>query len=109
VNGGLANIIQPASSKVKLVTALLRNAPNPFRASTVLRFQLAAEGPVSLQVFDVAGRLVTTLADGTFPAGIHEVPWTGRDDGGRRVQSGVYFYRLQTPGYAKTYKMVRIN
>jgi hypothetical protein len=66
------------------------------RAGTALiRYRVAAEGKVTLKVYDVAGRLVTTLVDGHRGAGEHEVSWDGASSSGR-VASGVYFARVQT-------------
>jgi flagellar hook assembly protein FlgD len=64
---------------------------------------------VTLRVFDVEGGLVRTLVDGRRPAGRNVVTWDGVNDNGTQVASGVYFYRLRTPGYAKTRKMVLLK
>jgi len=71
------------------------NHPNPFNPRTHIEFELAAGGPVRLDVFDAAGALVRTLLD-NLPrsAGVHGVDWDGTDDRERRAPAGVYFYRL---------------
>ena len=74
---------------------LLQNRPNPFQSVTAVRFQVPGPMHVSLKVYDVSGRTVGTVVDGTRTAGLHEVVWDGRDDGGRNLATGVYFYRLQ--------------
>jgi hypothetical protein len=71
--------------------------PNPFNPQTVINFELSRPGSVKLQVFDVSGRLVNTLADEVMSGGPHGVPWNGTSRDGSRVSSGVYFYVLQTP------------
>ena len=63
-----------------------------------MRFGLARSGPVEVALFDVAGRLVRTLADRTFPAGEHALIWDGRNNEGVPVSRGVYFARIRTPG-----------
>jgi len=68
----------------------------PRVGGAVLRFALAEGADVRLQVFDVAGRLITTLVDGYRPAGEHEVAWDGGSSTGP-MPSGVYFARMQTP------------
>jgi hypothetical protein len=74
------------------------------------QFDLAQNGHVRLQVFDVAGRLVKTLVDGNMTSGYRQrVPWTGLDDGGSQVASGVYFYRLVTADLTATRKMVMLQ
>jgi len=89
------------------VSALHQNTPNPFNPSTKIEFDLARAGHVKLQVFDVAGHLVKTLANAKFEAKAkHAVTWNGLDESGRRVTSGVYFYQLVTEDYSSTKKMV---
>lgn len=89
---------------------LWQNEPNPFNPSTQIAFTLAREEPVTLTVLDVAGRRVRLLAEGPLAAGVvHRRRWDGRDDGGRPVASGVYFYRLETPSFSQTRKMVLVR
>ena len=85
---------------------LHQNVPNPFNPSTVISYELDAPGQVRLQVFDLGGRLVKTLVNGTGSAGRHEQVWSGRDQRGRLVASGVYFYRLQAAGETETRRML---
>ncbi len=84
-----------------------QNYPNPFNPSTTISFQLKSEVRVSLKIYDVAGRLVTTLVnDKLMNAGIHKEVWNGRDGHGSPVASGVYYYRLQTDAFTATKSMV---
>ncbi len=85
---------------------LRQNSPNPFSPATRIDFDLAEAGHASLRIYDVAGRLVRTLVSDRLVAGPYSRPWDGRDSGGNRVASGVYFYRLEVPGQALTKKMV---
>jgi hypothetical protein len=75
-------------------TVFFGAVPNPFSPETTLRFHLPREGQVDLRVYDVAGRLVRTLAEGPRPAGANEVRWNGKDDAGHAVASGTYFARM---------------
>jgi hypothetical protein len=68
--------------------------PNPFISSTRLGFVLGRAERIQLVVHDLSGRVVRHLVDGALEAGEHTFAWDGRDDGGRRVGSGVYFARL---------------
>jgi hypothetical protein len=79
------------------VDFLAAASPNPFRGATTLRFGLARPGNVSLELFDVAGRRVRTLASGALAAGSHARAWDGRDGDGHTVGAGIYFVRLVTP------------
>jgi hypothetical protein len=73
----------------------VRQYPNPFNPETFIRFKVKENSPVKLQIFNLTGQLVRTLADGDFEAGVHQRRWNGRDHVGRPVSSGIYFYRLQ--------------
>jgi hypothetical protein len=86
------------------------NFPNPFRASTTIRFDLPARAEVRLRIFDVQGRLVRTLVDHEpLEAGTHSRPWLGEDDQGRRSASGVYFYRLEAGRDRQVRRMVKLQ
>jgi hypothetical protein len=87
--------------------ALFHNHPNPFNPTTTIRFDVsAAGGAVTLRIYDVSGRLVRTLADGTQTAGQKTVTWDGLNDAGNPVASGTYLYRLTGPGFEQTRKML---
>ncbi|MBN1825793.1 MAG: right-handed parallel beta-helix repeat-containing protein [Candidatus Eisenbacteria bacterium] len=89
-----------------IASALLTAAPNPVREGTRLLFSLAEPGPATLRVYDLRGRAVTTLADGSFAAGAHDLSWDRRDDAGRPVPSGVYFVRLLAGGRSRMVKLI---
>lgn len=71
--------------------------PNPFNPRTELSFRLASKGSVQLLVYDVRGRLVKSLVDGVLGSGEHSIVWSGHDDAGAPVASGVYHVSLATP------------
>lgn len=72
--------------------------PNPSRASATVAWSLAREAPVTVGVYDLAGRLIRQLASGTMPSGAHTSRWDGIDLSGRPAAAGVYVVRLQAPG-----------
>ncbi len=81
-----------------------------------IQYKLATDAHVTLQVFDVRGRLVRGLVSSPQTAQLHEVAWNGRDDRGIAAGSGVFFVRLQTrplqrPGEIATFtrKLVRLD
>ena len=89
---------------------LFRNYPNPFNPVTVISFTLPASTHVNLSIYDVGGRLVSTLADRMMPGGVHEIVWDGRGSrGGRQAVSGIYFYRLRAGDEVLTRKMVLLR
>jgi hypothetical protein len=84
--------------------ALLQNEPNPFSGKTTVTYSLPTRGYVILDVFNVSGRLVETLANETKEPGIHRASW---DANGRAA--GVYFYKLRAGDFESTRKMVVID
>jgi hypothetical protein len=80
---------------------LHQNYPNPFNPSTTIEFDLPARSYVSMNVYDVLGRLVATLVNDQQAAGSHRVTWNA---GG--VSSGVYVYRLQADGVTQSHKLL---
>ncbi len=90
---------------------LAQNSPNPFNPSTSIAYSVP-EGhtsQVSLQVFDLRGRLVRSLVEARVEPGSYLVQWDGADRNGKAVGSGVYFYRLRTDGFVRTRKMVLLK
>ncbi len=88
-----------------------QNAPNPFNPSTTIEFGLpaGASGTVTINIFDVTGRLVRSLLNESRSAGTWRVSWDGVTNTGTRASSGVYFYRLQTPKFTETRRMTLIE
>jgi FlgD Ig-like domain len=85
----------------------LRNAvPNPASASARIDFTLPRAGDVKLVIYSVSGERVRTLASGSHNAGPNSVLWDGRDDHGRGVAAGAYFYRLDALGQTATRRLV---
>jgi len=82
--------------------ALSDNYPNPFNASTAMRYQTGTAGAVEIALYDLAGRRICTLEHGEQSAGEHEVQWDGRDDAGNPAPSGLYFCRMQAGTFAAT-------
>ncbi|MFC1573057.1 CARDB domain-containing protein, partial [Candidatus Eisenbacteria bacterium] len=91
------------------LTMLYQNAPNPFRPSTTIRFDLPDTRKVSLKIYDVQGRLVRTLMDSRLPGGQYALRWDGKSDSRYMVGAGVYFCRMVAGGYERTLKMVQIK
>ena len=83
------------------VTGLEQNSPNPFNPVTRIRFSLETSSRVTLRVYNVRGELVETLVSGVRGPGQHRVTWDAR-----RQPSGVYFYRMETPDFVQTRKMI---
>ncbi len=88
---------------------LAQNAPNPFNPRTEIKFALPANQDVTLRIYNIDGRLVRTLLQGRQVAGTHTVAWSGHNDQGGQVASGLYFYRLITDSGTLTRKMTLLK
>jgi len=75
---------------------LLQNYPNPFNPSTTIAYKLPESAKVALQVFSINGQLVRTLVNSEMGSGLQTAIWDGRDESGRTVATGVYFYAIET-------------
>ena len=83
-----------------------RSAPRFSRVQhREIRFELPIATPVRLEVFDLQGRRIATLAEASFPAGFHTVSWDRRDATGVRVKPGIYLYRLEAGAFRDQKKM----
>ena len=87
---------------------LSQNYPNPFNPSTSINYDIPDGDPVrvSLQVYNLRGQLVKVLVEEVKESGSYTVHWDGKDQHGRRLSSGVYFYRIQAGDFSKIRKMV---
>jgi len=118
-NGQLTSISESASVLVNSTTTtalnedaennvqsfeLLGNYPNPFNPSTSVRFQLAERSDVSVRVYDIQGKEVAVLAEGSFGAGVNEVPFFAAN-----LSSGTYLYTVHAGNEVKTSKMTLVK
>ncbi len=87
----------------------VQNIPNPFNPRTVIRFALEEPQEISLRIFDLEGKLVRTLIAGRRDSGTHSVTWSGKNDRGERVASGLYFCRLTSAEGTQTRKMTLVK
>ena len=89
--------------------SLAQNFPNPFNPSTRIEFRLEESAPVSLGIYDLAGRLVRELVSAALPAGRYEETWDGLRGDGSKAAAGVYFCRLASGASTRTRKMVLLR
>jgi C1A family cysteine protease len=88
---------------------LRQNVPNPFNPRTTIRYSIPAAADVELVIYDANGKLVRRLVEQRLAAGDHAATWDGRDDAGRGVASGVYFYHLMADGRELARKMILLR
>ncbi|UCF04511.1 MAG: T9SS type A sorting domain-containing protein, partial [bacterium] len=89
--------------------SLAQKFPNPFNTNTTIKFNMREKGHVTVRVYNVAGQLVRTLVNEVRDAGPHSIDWKGRNDSGKSVASGVYFYKMDTKNFVQTRKMVLLR
>jgi hypothetical protein len=106
---GTESVLWTESVTYRLTFSLEQNHPNPFNPTTTIGFSLPEATQVELDIYDVSGRRVRTLVDGRREAKRYAVEWDGRDDGGTRVASGIYFYRIVAGRHVETKKMVLLK
>lgn len=87
-----------------------QNYPNPFNPATNIDFSLPKSEEVTISIHDLTGRHIRTLVkDQNYSIGRHSIQWDGRDNSGRKVSSGMYYYRFQAGKYMKTNSMMLIK
>ena len=79
----------PEMMDIPAVSFMKDNYPNPFNPMTNFKYGVAVEGRITIDVYDLRGRKVTTLLDEVVRPGTYSIVWDGTDSGGRRVASGV--------------------
>ncbi len=89
---------------------LIGNYPNPFNPETVISFSvLESSVNTEISIFNIKGQKVRTLVNAKLSSGFHTLGWDGKNDVGRSVTSGIYFYKMQNADYSKTRKMILLK
>ena len=88
------------------IFALHQNHPNPFNPITTIRYDLSEDGPVSIIIYDLMGREIKTLVKQVSAPGRYSVNWNGRNQFGKQIASGMYFYRMETPKFQSVKKLI---
>jgi hypothetical protein len=99
----------PGEEEIPRTFALRQNVPNPFNPVTKIAYDLPKDGHVKVDVFNIAGRHVTTLVDEHQTAGIKAVTWDGTNAAGEKVASGIYMYRLEAGEHTSRKMMVLLK
>lgn len=93
--------VQGDKGLLPLKSELYQNYPNPFNPSTTIRYAIAEEGQVSIKLYDMLGKEITTIMEGMRNPGVYDVEWNAE-----HLSSGLYFYKLQTGNYISTKKLI---
>lgn len=87
--------------------SLYQNFPNPFNPTTTIEYSLPSSERVQISIFNLAGQLVRTIGGELQTVGVHSVIWDGRDNAGKILPSGVYFYQIRAG--ERTRKMILLK
>ncbi|MFO7659628.1 MAG: FlgD immunoglobulin-like domain containing protein, partial [Candidatus Cloacimonadaceae bacterium] len=101
------NISDPVNPSA--VISLAQNYPNPFKNTTSITFDLSKDSEVTLNIYNIKGQLVKTLVQGMTKSGNHSLDWSGDDHNGKKVSTGLYFYKLQSGEKAITRKLLLLR
>jgi flagellar hook assembly protein FlgD len=95
--------------QLPLVFELRQNYPNPFNPTTTIAFSLDEPAQTLITIYNLLGQRVTTLIDEFRPAGEHSVIWDGKDEQGKEISSGIYFYLIQSGQHVQAKKMTLLR
>ncbi len=101
-----AEMTEVISAALPTELRLVGARPNPFTAGTVIAFELPEALPVTVQIYDITGRLIRTLAERAFMAGRHALSWDGTTAAGQRAATGVYFYSFRAGAREEMQKLL---
>ena len=104
------NLVSVSNLEPEILNYKLKNYPNPFNPITTISYDLPANiaNPV-IEIFNIKGEKVKTLVNEVLPVGEHSAVWNGRDSNGKRVSSGIYFYKLKAGDFQKVKKMMLLK
>ena len=106
----VTSLRNPDMPEVSTGFSLYANYPNPFNPTTTISYALPVRGKVKLAIYNLLGQQIRTLVNAEQPAGVHQVQWDGRNDAGKQVSSGIYFYQLKAGNsFLETKKMVLLR
>jgi len=93
----------------QLETKLYNAQPNPFANNTRILFSLKNTTQAKLHIFDLSGRIVKTLVNGSMKPGVYSINWRGEDGNGKRLAQGIYFLKFQAEEYRKIRKLLLVR
>ncbi|UCE04366.1 MAG: immune inhibitor A, partial [bacterium] len=104
----LATMVQEEERNRWLPTeySLSQNYPNPFNPETTIKYQIVKDGWITLRIYNLLGQIVYTLVDEHQKAGKYNINWDGKDNWGKQVTAGIYFYSIKSGSFHKSKKMI---
>ena len=104
----MVTIISNQSEILKQFT-LYQNFPNPFNSVTILHYDLPEDAMVSITIYDMMGRKVKTLVNGSQTAGYKSIQWNATNNTGQPVSAGLYLYTIQAGQFSQTKKIILLK
>jgi hypothetical protein len=96
--------VEPIAGQVSVNYVLHQNYPNPFNPITNIRFEISKDDFVTLKIFNVTGKEITVLVNEELKRGVFKITFNGK-----KLTSGIYFYRIESGDYKETKKMVLLK
>ncbi len=108
---GIATSLEESDNVTTLPNSVMlyQNYPNPFNPQTTIEFVIPRTCYTELEIFNILGQRIATLVNKELKAGEYRYKWNAENDYGPKIQSGVYFYKLQTPYFVTSKKMILIK
>ena len=88
---------------------LYNNHPNPFNPITTIRYDLPTDELVNISVYDMKGRMVKTLVNGSQNTGQNAIKWNGTNNKNEQMSAGIYLYTIQIGDFRQSKKMVLLK
>jgi len=107
--GTQSSVLNSEEEIVSNEFALHQNYPNPFNPETKIQFDVAEKSHVSVEIFNLVGQKVATLANSTMEVGKYTITWNGMNDKGAPLPSGMYFYEMNSSSYHAIKKLVLVK
>jgi len=106
---GENSLVDPNDKETELPIQfrLEQNYPNPFNSATVIKYHLPDQGKVTIEIFDILGRIILTLMNEKQMKGEKTVSWNGRDEQGQNVGNGIYFCQVRFDAGDKVYQQMK--
>ena len=109
VAANVTDVVAPSGETGPATIELIQNYPNPFNPGTTIEYKVRGTGQIRIRIFNVIGEPVRNLVNEVKTQGLYRVLWDGKDDGGRPLPSGAYYYQLTSDSYAAARRMILLK
>lgn len=109
INGDITGFSETTVTPIPEAFELFQNFPNPFNPSTTIKYSVPNNGRVRIRIYNNLGQAVRLLVDEFNSIGERTVIWDGKDNDGRKVATGVYYYQLEMENSFSTKRMILVR